>query len=181
MATNKFKEMVHFIIDECRDPARLGATRLNKVCWHADLISFKVTGKSISGETYVKRQRGPVPSKILATLEKLKSEGAITIRERNFGYYKRRDFMSLRPCKIRLLSENDLDTIREVLGEVCNHSANIVSEMTHDQIWNAAGDGEEIPFFATLAASSGTISSDDKKWANQMVRELKREFLKEAV
>jgi hypothetical protein len=39
MATEKFKAMVHYIVAACDDPQRLGAVRLNKICWFTDTIT----------------------------------------------------------------------------------------------------------------------------------------------
>ena len=80
MSNAKLKELVHFIVHECRDnPASLGAVRLNKVLWLTDMMSYQVTGKPVTTERYVKRERGPVPATILATLDELKNEQKILI------------------------------------------------------------------------------------------------------
>jgi hypothetical protein len=82
MATEKFKALVHFIIHECSGhPGKLSAIRLNKTLWYADVAAFRNYGASITGETYVKRKMGPVPSHILSTIEELKSEGKLHVRE----------------------------------------------------------------------------------------------------
>jgi len=62
MKTEKFKELVHYIVHECRDdPARLGAIRLNKAVWWTDVAAFKECGKTVTDDKYVKR--GILPGK----------------------------------------------------------------------------------------------------------------------
>ncbi len=176
MASEKFKALVHFIIDECADPARLGAVRLNKICWYSDVISYKETGTPITDERYVKRKMGPVPATILSALRQLEESGAIAISERDFGRYTRRDFMARRAADTSLLSENDMNIVKTVVNAICDgHSASSISEMTHDQVWDAATEGEVIPLFATLAANPGPISAGTMEWANAMLAEIEAE------
>jgi hypothetical protein len=57
-----------------------------------------------------------------------------------------------------------------VISHVCNHhSANSISELSHDAIWDAANDGEEIPMFATLVSDSAELTPEVIKWAQDIV------------
>ncbi|KAA3448862.1 hypothetical protein C7I87_19520 [Mesorhizobium sp. SARCC-RB16n] len=172
MATAKFKALVHFIVHECRDhPHRLGAIRLNKTLWYTDVLSYKMHGLSVTGESYVKRKKGPVPAQILATLRELKDDGKILIQEPEFQYDVRK-YISLANPNVETLSEDDRALARSILDAVCGYTANAVSEMTHDVIWDAAAEGEEIPLYATLASELGEVTEDVKTWAASMAAEV---------
>ena len=94
-ATSKLKDLVHYIVHECRDrPGRLGAERLNEVLWCADVGSFKELGEPISGETYVKLRHGPAPRRIGEALDELRDEGKIAVQEPS-GQYDTRKFVSM--------------------------------------------------------------------------------------
>ena len=167
MDMDKFKALVHYVIHECHEPRRLGATRLNKVLWFADVIMYQMHGESIAGETYVKRQHGPVPRHILRTLERLEAEGAITIVEPRYKF-DTRQFISRRPPRSDLLSEEQRDIVRLVLDDLLGLSAGRISEFTHDHVWEAAMDGERIPLSATLVAVPCEITPEVKDWAEQV-------------
>ncbi|KQU87539.1 hypothetical protein ASD12_08485 [Mesorhizobium sp. Root102] len=172
MATAKFKALVHFIVHECREhPGRLGAIRLNKALWYTDVMSYKMNGVSVTGESYVKRKKGPVPAQILATLRELKNEGKILIQEPEF-LYDARKFISLANPSVETLSEDDRILAKSILDSVCGVTANAISEMTHDVIWDAAAEGEEIPLYATLASELGEVTEDVKSWAASMTAEV---------
>ena len=165
MATEIFKALVHFIVHECRDsPGKLGAIRLNKSLWYTDVAAFRSSGASVTSEVYVKRKMGPVPSHILSTIEELKSEGKLHVRE-PAGQYDARKFVSLADPDPGVLSDDEKGLARSVLSAVLGYTANAISEMTHDIIWDAADDGEEIPMYATLASERGAITDDVKTWA----------------
>ena len=53
MPTEKFKALVHYIIHQCRE---IDAAQLNEMLWRADVLYYKRTGESITGERYLKEQ-----------------------------------------------------------------------------------------------------------------------------
>ncbi len=168
--TEKFKALVHFIVASCEDPQRLGAVRLNKICWFADTIGYRLNGVPISGETYVKRQRGPVPKNILRTIRELEDEKKIHVFEKAMGPYKMRLFVPLSTPNSSMFSKVEFEIINSVIANVCeNHTANSISDLSHDQIWDAANEGEEIPMFATLASTRGELTTRVIQWADAVV------------
>jgi hypothetical protein len=169
MATAKFKALVHFMVHECREsPGKLGAIRLNKSLWYTDVAAYRSSGASVTNEVYVKRRMGPVPSHILQTIEELKAEGKVHVRE-PAEQYDSRKFISLVDPDPGVLSDDEKSLARSVLSAVLGHTANAISEMTHDIIWDAAEDGEEIPMYATLASERGAITEDVKAWARSIL------------
>lgn len=174
MSTAKFKALVHYVVASCDDPQRLGATRLNKILWFADTTVYRLTGTSITGESYVKRQRGPVPKTILKTIRELQAENKIHVREKEFASYKMRLFTPLEEPDVSLFSTVELEVVNSVLNDVCgNHTANSISELSHDQVWQAALEGEEIPLFATLASAKGEFTTEIAEWADSVVERIK--------
>ena len=172
MPAEKFKALVHFIVHECRDnPGRLGAVRLNKALWLTDMYAYQEIGVPVTGERYLKRKMGPVPASILATLRELQSESKIMIRERKHRY-DAREYISLVDPDPSLLSDYDRDVVKAVLGFVCDLTANEISDFTHEEVWSAAKEGEEMPLYATLATGRGEITDDVKMWADSIVQEI---------
>lgn len=169
MATEKFKALVHYIVHQCLDrPGKLGAIRLNKALWYTDVIAYKLSGVSVTGEKYVKRARGPVPAHILATLRELDQEGKVIIREPEHQYDARK-FLSMKNPNVELLSEAERELAKSTLEAVCGFSAHEISALTHDIVWEAAAEGEEIPMCATLACEKGEISSAVRAWASSVM------------
>ncbi len=89
MATQKFRDLVHYVCWKCEDPSQLGATKLNKIAWFADVYAYRRDGVSMTGESYVKRQFGPVPRSILPTLALLQREGKLVVRDTQLEYQPR--------------------------------------------------------------------------------------------
>ena len=154
----KFKALVHHIIHECARPDQLGAIRLNKVLWFSDVTAFRIEGKPITTEKYVKRQRGPVPRRILQALKALEASGDIAIVEPEHEFDTRK-LMSVKSPRSKLLTSREKLITSAVLSAVLDRTANEISEMSHDDIWRAAAEGEEIPLCATLATMPGESST----------------------
>jgi Protein of unknown function (DUF4065) len=84
MPTNRLATLAHYVIWRC-DPADLGAVKLYKILWFADLECYRRTGRTITGaSTYVKRQFGPVPKGIMQALKTLEHEGRIATSSENY-------------------------------------------------------------------------------------------------
>lgn len=168
----KFKALVHFMVHECTDnPAKLGTVRLNKALWFTDKFAYQMIGESVTSERYVKRQFGPVPKTILGTLKELREEGKIMIREGK-EYFDTRKYISLADPDLTLLSQGDRLLAASVLERVCDSTTTEISDFSHDEVWLAASEGEELPLYATLASGHGVITDDAITWAEGIVQEI---------
>jgi hypothetical protein len=170
---DKFKSLVHYVCWKAGDPAKLGAIKLNKICWLADFLAFYETDRAITDARYVRRQFGPVPSAIQPVLRELQNEGILRITEAPFHDYIKREFAPLVEPDPDVFSEKELELIDWTTQYVCNeHTAASISKASHDHIWQAAADGEEIPYF-TIFALPGTLTDSEREWAALQIEEMR--------
>jgi uncharacterized phage-associated protein len=162
----KFKELVHYICEKAEDPSCLGAIKLNKVLWYSDVVNYLATGRSITGETYVKRQHGPVPRDVLRAIQALVKEGKIERgKVDHFGWIKN-EYISIFESDKNMFSGSEMSFIDAAFQHVCmQHTAMSVSEETHDQVWKMADMGEIIPYEAVFASMVGEVDETDLDWA----------------
>lgn len=170
MAHEKLKEALHYVIARCDDPARLGAIRLNKIMWFADRYAYRVNGATITADSYVKRRLGPTPKNVLAAIGELAAEEKIAVREATQpGNHVMRHFFTLKSPEVSALSEEDRNVLEMYARAICdNFTAMEISDATHDQVWEAAELGEEIPLFTTFAVA-GEITQEVRDWASTEV------------
>ncbi|MDP3794878.1 MAG: Panacea domain-containing protein [Candidatus Sungbacteria bacterium] len=71
-----YRNAVLYFIKYCNNEY-LHATKLNKLLYYLDFIHFRDHGKSVTGDTYIHKGYGPVPSHVDEVLAKLKGEGTI--------------------------------------------------------------------------------------------------------
>ena len=167
----KFKALVHYVCDKAVDPSVLGAIKLNKVLWYSDSIQYMVSGRSMTGETYVKRQHGPVPRHIVGIVECLVSEGKIARgRVDHFGFYKN-EYIAIKESNASMFTGDEIKLVDAAFEHVCmNHTARSVSEETHNVIWEMADMGEEIPLATVFAADVGEVDETDFEWGRKALK-----------
>lgn len=169
MDREKFKSLVHYICWKCDDPSKLGATKLNKIVWYAEKTAFLRLGASMTGAKFVKREYGPVPAAIIPVLDELQKESAIVIRHVHLFDYPKKEYISLTEPNIDNFSGKEISILDNVIEGVCqNHTAATISNTTHDEIWDLAEIGEEIPLYAVLGKRA-EICEEDIAWAKEQI------------
>jgi hypothetical protein len=165
----KFKALVHYVCWSCKDDtSKLGSTKLNKVLWLADFLKYYRSGISITGARYVKRQFGPVPRAIMPVLSELEREGSVITREVPFHGRTKTEFIVTKDPVVSF-PKDELDIIDRTIRFVCDeHTAQSISEVSHDAVWHAAEDGEDIPYF-TVFAVRGDVTDSDREWAREEI------------
>ena len=71
-----YKNAILYFIKYCNNKY-LHATKLNKLLYYLDFVSFRDQKKSATGDVYIHQGYGPVPSRVDEILASLKKEGAI--------------------------------------------------------------------------------------------------------
>ena len=157
--------VAHYVIARSQ-PDKLGAVKLNKVMWFADLEAYRRFGSTITGQTsYQKQQRGPVPNNIVRALNALRDEDKILTRDVPVGGVVRREHLWLVQPDVSGFSPEEVDILNEAIDWVCNdHTARSISELSHDAMWEAAELGEQIPVGAATVVPD-EISAEDLDWA----------------
>lgn len=162
----KLKKLVHYVVSQC-EPESLGAIKLNKVLWVADLNQYAATGTPLTGEVYVKQQMGPVAGSLVGILSELQSEKKLVVRRRLAYGNPKVDYIALsEPENLSAtFTADEISVVHRAMEFVCAQTAHEISERTHDIIWQLAEIGEEIPYEAMYASRLDGVTKDDVKWA----------------
>lgn len=163
---DKFANVVHYICHKAENPAVLGSVKLNKVLWYADVIHYMVDGAPITGETYVKRQLGPVPQHMPSVMDQLVVTGRVARGKVDHYGFMKNEFISIAEPDLSGLTAEEVARIDEAFDHVClNHTAKSISDETHGVIWQLAAMGECMPYSTVFASSEGEIDETDLAWA----------------
>jgi len=163
----KFKDLVHYICQKA-DRDELGATKLNKILWYVDIISYINRGVPMTGSVYIKQQFGPVPKDILRAIDDLYAEGRMIVRDVEWFGNRKKEYITLMEPDISRFDKSEIDLVANITHHICHHyTAESISEATHDIIWELADIGEEIPYCAVYASELGEITEEDIKWARE--------------
>lgn len=162
----RLKDMVHYVVRHTT-PERLGATKLNKVLWFADVMHYRLHGRTISGATtYQKNHYGPTPEGIGHVLSELKKDGAIAERGSMTPAGPRREYVWLEDVDASVFTAEEVDTILQVIEWATQMSAKEISDLSHDTLW------EETPLGCAISVAAASVSpgepdDEDLAWARQ--------------
>ncbi|MCK4327706.1 MAG: SocA family protein [Candidatus Diapherotrites archaeon] len=137
--TEKYKEVVHYIIQECQKSPTFGMTLLYKLLYFTDFDYYELNGTSITGTDYRRIPLGPAPCDIDIVLSQLKAEGAIKETRLEFSGVKQRRLIPLEPAKPEHLSAIEIKHIDNEIQKYSGWTARNISAFSH----------EDMPFKAT--------------------------------
>jgi hypothetical protein len=166
---SKFKELVLYICARA-DREKLGHVKLNKVLWLSDFASYLKTGEPITRELYIKQQFGPVANHLPPTLEELKAEQRLVIREVQSHLFPKKEYITLAEPELSNFTAREIDLVNQMIELVCNqHTAESISSFSHNIIWQLAEIGEEIPYEAAFAIEAAEITAKELALARQRI------------
>lgn len=165
----KFKALVHYICRECRDPDKLGMTKLHKILWYSDGQSYVRRGEPITGERYIKMEYGPYADHLSAVLTELQKENKVHTRKVEFQDKEKYEIIGKGQPDTSLFTEKELSLVDGFIKHVTeDHTAESISERTHNAIWKMAIMREEIPYEA-LIAKFVSLNDEDMEWAKSII------------
>jgi hypothetical protein len=165
MRSDRLADLLHYVIWRS-DPAKLGATKLAKICWYSDLESQRMLGKAISHATHYKRlQHGPVPKDLHRVIADLERSGKIAISKATYFGLPKTMYMALTLPAIEHFSSREIAIIDHMAEAICeNHTAASISRLSHDDLWEEVEMGDDIPV-AAASVIPGEITAEDLEWA----------------
>lgn len=135
----KFKEVLHYIIDVCGHQDNVGKTVLYKLLYFSDFDFYELYEEKITGETYTRLPLGPAPKHFKKAVNELKNEEKITenmIKFDSKAYQYR--YSSIKKPNLDCLSTKELNVIENVLHRCSKMSAAQISDYSHEDLpWKA--------------------------------------------
>lgn len=145
--SEKFKTMIHYIINRCESQDNFARVVLYKLLYFADFNNYEIYEKPISGETYIRKSMGPVPLNFHEAIHELKNEGKIDETLVNALPYDKFEYSSLKEPNIDLLSPEEVEVIDYTIDKISYLYSKKISEYSHGDIpWRLANDMEELNY-----------------------------------
>ena len=107
--------------------------KLFKILWFADLLHLKQYGRSVTGDTYIAMNYGPVPSALYDMIK-----GNCSPELRVFTQYDKGFFDISKKCNTDYLSESDVETLQKAFDENAKLSFDRLVQKSHASAWNSA-------------------------------------------
>src|SRR6476659_9584602 len=117
------------------DGFTLGAVKLNKILYYADMLHYAHTGAPITGATYAKRQQGPVPKQVVPAIEHLVQASRLTCQNVSFFDFVKRKFDAHGDTDISVFSKEEIERLDDMIREIDKLTAAEVSHSSHTIVW----------------------------------------------
>jgi hypothetical protein len=165
---NKFRELILYIAKKSEGDDTFGATKLNKLLFFSDILSYLRLGKSISFQEYQCIERGPAPRKLLPIRDELIAEGSATIEWVNFFGYPQEKLIATREPDLKSFPKEEIDIVDEVINQWWGTNGSTISKCSHELIgWQYADEGETI-IYETSLISNRDLTEDEEEFASKI-------------
>lgn len=147
MNEEKFKELILYIAQKCVSHQKYGKTKLNKILFFSDFITYAKRGESITGADYFKLSKGPAPRQMKPILEKMLLDGDLVLVPRQVFAFTERRPTALREPNLSLFSGDEIAVVDEVIELLKDKYAEEVSDLSHYYLgWQLVNERETIPY-----------------------------------
>ena len=131
----KFRQLILYIAEQCKDHPYFGATKLNKILFFSDFIAYEKLGSPITGAEYAALEHGPGPRRLLPIREDMLLDGDILIE--HCGSQQR--VIALHPLEMEYFSPQEREIVDSVVTALKHQDAESVSDLSHRFLgWQAA-------------------------------------------
>lgn len=168
---SKFKELMLYVAEKSKTDERFGATKLNKILFFSDFLSYGLAGSPITGATYQKLVNGPAPKELKPIAREIVNEKSGVFIKRPWFNYTQTVLVPMRPANRHLFSAEDIDLVDDVIRDMAPRDASESSKLSHDrsEAWQIAEIGEVIPYEAVFLSSRKPTSVDIQR-AQELAR-----------
>lgn len=148
----KLKDAMHYVIARAGARPGFGATKLYKVLWFAETRMFVLHSRPIYNAEFIREKHGPVPRLAMPLRQELQDEGRVKIWQDRFHNRSMWRFKSLVPAPTERFNSEELQTLDYWIKHIDeDHTAESISDESHDYAWEIAKMGESLPVYACLA------------------------------
>ncbi len=172
--TTKLRELVLYIALRSDGDAYFGVTKLNKLLFAIDVEALRQRGTTVTGQTYLKYEHGPVPQGISAALEALQDTGALVVRAGNVGGYTQRRPFALKDPDLDVFRPAEVALVDRVLETYRGYTASYLSQLSHQTLgYRSVEMREPIPLGFELIAER-PLTARERAYARTLAGDAER-------
>ena len=157
---NLLAELILHIANMCEDDPTFGATKLNKILWWADFLSYARHGTPITGVEYQRIKNGPAPKRLVPIRNQLAANNDAAVQKRTYFKRIQNRVVPLRDADYSLFTGEQIALVDEMISGLWEDSATQVSEASHGKAWEIAKEGQSIPYESIFLSDNQTNSMD---------------------
>jgi len=159
----KLGELMLYIAGRSECDPQFGATKLNKILFYSDFIMYSKRRVPITGQEYMRLEKGPAPRRLVPVRDELTNEGWAVIKKTKYHGYNQNRLIALREPDLSLFTAEEIAEVDRVISELADYTGTQTSTLSHLFVgWKAAGDKETIPY-STVFLSNREPTADENQ------------------
>lgn len=127
---DKYRNAILFFLKYCNNQY-LGLTKLNKLIYYLDFVSFRDTGRSVTGDIYVHKDYGPVPDAVDTILRELREDGSIDIEEMPYAAGFKAKLLLKKEPDLKAFSTEERTLLETICKELALWPTEKIVNQTH--------------------------------------------------
>ena len=131
----KLRQLILYVSQKCAEHSEFGSTKLNKILYFSDFLSYANTGKPLTGVEYQRLKWGPAPRCMKPVMDQMceKHELGIQKTVTFSGEYTTHKPVNLASPDLRLFTAEEISIVDDVIEKQKDLHAFVVSEFSH--VW----------------------------------------------
>lgn len=147
LKTEKFKQVLLYILERCSGKPNVGETVLYKLLYFSDFNYYELHEEHLTGAAYRKLPYGPVPQNLDAIISNMIEDKQL--KRIKVPYFKnvQTRYIPLVNADLKIINGAEKDIIDKVIEQYSDWSANAISNYSHkDMPWLASKEGTVINY-----------------------------------
>lgn len=145
--TQKFKEVVMYVLEKIGAKPNIGETALYKLLYFIDFDFYEKHGRSITGATYIKNHHGPTPRQFKAAADEMIAYGEIESVRSKYFQYDQKKYLPHRKADLNVLTAIEVEQIDDVLARLSDKNGSELRAYSHEDMpWVLTGDQSDIDY-----------------------------------
>ncbi len=168
----KLAELILYISQKCATDQKFGATKLNKILYLSDFLSFGNWGEPITGVEYQHLRLGPAPRRLIPVRDSLQSAGKLAVQSLPLRSGKQQTrTVNLTDPNLKLFSGREIALVDSVIEDLWDLDADESSEFSHRFVgWKMTKEGQNIPY-GSIFISDEPLSTAEILRGQELARE----------
>lgn len=168
----KLGELILYVSEKSASDLYYGSTKLNKVLYFSDFLSYRNWDEAITGAEYFHLPQGPAPRRLVPVRNKLIEAEDLRLQVLQFPNGKiQHKPVNLRQANLSLFKARDISLVDSVIEALKGLNATETSEFSHLEVgWQITRHGETIDY-DTVFLSSDPLTEPEKRKALEVFRE----------
>jgi uncharacterized phage-associated protein len=126
----KYKNAILYFSKYCNNQY-LGVTKLNKLLYYLDFISYRDRKTLVTNDVYVHKEYGPVPARVDDVLGELRESGDLDIRNIPYGDGYKAEFVVKTDPDLSVFNNDEKVLLTKICKEFALWSTSKIVNQTH--------------------------------------------------